>query len=125
VSLLTKHSHKDPFRLARIFAARGFQRSATAIVVKRKRLGCNTLDPDHYTATALSLEFGVNPSTVASWCEKGWLKARRRGTERQAVQGGDMWWIKVKDVRQFVIDHVGAVDLRKVDKVWFVDLLAK
>jgi len=46
------------------------------------------------------------------------------GTDRVAAQGGDQWWIRIKDVRSFVIEHVFHVDLRKVDKFWFVDLVA-
>ncbi|KKK66329.1 hypothetical protein LCGC14_2965200 [marine sediment metagenome] len=55
---------------------------------------------------------------------KGWLKVDRRGTERTPVQGGDMWWIRYAEVRRFVVDNAVAVDIRKVDKFWFIDLLA-
>ena len=33
------------------------------------------------------------------------------------------WWIKRKHVRDFVAESIGIIDIRKVDKVWFVDLL--
>jgi hypothetical protein len=29
------------------------------------------------------------------------------------------------DIARFVVDNVAAVDIRKVDKFWFVDLLAQ
>jgi hypothetical protein len=62
---------------------------------------------------------------VTGWVNKGWLRAARRGTERTPQQGGDEHWIHMRDVRRFVIDNVAAVDFRKVDKFWLVDLLAQ
>lgn len=123
VELLEKHSHKHPGVIAKIFRNNGYRRTATAIVVKRKRLGYSNLDIDHYTATQLAGEFGVDIKVVTRWIEKGWLKATRRGTERTVQQGGDMWWIKRKDIRTFIVDSIGIIDIRKVDKTWFVDLL--
>ncbi len=123
LALLDKHATKHPKSIAKIFAANGYHRTPTAIGVKRKRLRIDTVDIDHYTAHGLAQEFNCDIKTVVRWIDKGWLKASRRGTERKLVQGGDMWWIKRRDVRQFVVDHVGAVDFRKVDKVWLVDLL--
>lgn len=123
VALLEKHAHKMPDVIARIFRANGYRRTATAIVVKRRRLGCDTVDIDHYTVNQLAREFGIDSHVVTRWIDKGWLKAERRGTKRVAVQGGDQWWIKRRHVRDFVAESVAVIDLRKVDKVWFVDLL--
>ena len=123
VELLQQHAHKVPDVIARIFRANGHSRSATAIVVKRRRMGCDTVDIDHYTATQLADEFGIDAHCVTRWIERGWLKAARRGTDRVDAQGGDQWWIKRKHVRDFVAESIGIIDIRKVDKVWFVDLL--
>jgi hypothetical protein len=123
IRLLENHSYKHPDVIARIFRANGFKRTATAIVVKRKRLHCDTVDIENYTATQLAGEFGVDIKVITRWIEKGWLKASRRGTSRSKQQGGDMWWIKRKHVRDFVVESIGVVDIRKVDKIWFVDLL--
>lgn len=122
IELLERNAHKNEQVIRKIFANHGFNRTATAIVVKRKRLQCDTTDIEHYTARQLASEFGVDASTVCSWIERGWLKAKRRGTERTEAQG-DHWWIKRKHVRDFVAENAGVVDIRKVDKVWFVDLL--
>jgi hypothetical protein len=124
MELLESNACKTPDVIARIFRVHGFKRTATAIVVKRKRLRCDTVDIDHYTATQLAGEFGVDIKVVTRWIERGWLKAGRRGTERKAGQGGDMWWIKRRAVRDFVVESIGIIDIRKVDKVWLVDLLA-
>jgi len=123
IALLEKHACKVPDVIARIFKANGFSRSATAIVVKRQRLGCDTVDVDHYTATQLAVEFGVDSHVIARWIDRGWLKADRRGTGRVEAQGGDQWWIKRRHVRDFVAESAAIVDLRKVNKIWFIDLL--
>jgi hypothetical protein len=121
--LLEKHAHKTPDIISGIFARNGFARSATAIIVKRKRLNCDLRDYDHYTASHLAKEFGVDIKAVTRWINNGWLKASRRGTKRTRSQGGDMWWVRRRDVKAFVADNVAQIDFRKVDKVWLVDLL--
>jgi hypothetical protein len=123
IELLRKHAHKTPEVIRRTFTKHGFRRTPTAITVKRCRLQLDTIDYDHYTARQLAAEFGVDPTTVSAWIERGWLKATRRGTARTEAQGGDHWWIKRKDVRGFIAENAGVIDLRKVDKVWFIDLL--
>jgi hypothetical protein len=122
--LLREHAHRNPDRIVRIFKRRGFVRSTTAIVVMRKRMQLSAVDDNRYTACLLAREFGVDAKTVLGWINKGWLKATRRGTGRVENQGGDMWWIKRRDIRSFVVENAAHIDLRKVDKVWFIDLLA-
>jgi len=124
LALLEKHSHKSLKVIARILRQRGYHRTETAIKVKRTRMELSTDDPDHYTGRQLAREFGVDEHVVIRWISQGWLRAGRRGTNRTEANGGDMWWIKRKHVRDFVVENVGVIDIRKVDKVWFVDLLA-
>ena len=121
--LLQKNSCKHPMVISRIFKANGFQRSPTAIVVKRKRLKLDTVDIGVFTARQLAEEFGVDPKVVTGWIRKGWLKAGRKGTARQNPDE-DAYRIKRRHIREFVVESVGGIDIRKVDKVWFVDLLA-
>lgn len=126
--IITTHAARAPETISRMLRRAGFDRTATAVVVRLKRLGQahgRAADPDHFTANALARLFGVDRKTVGGWIVKGWLKARRRGTERHAGNGGDEYWIHRRDVRRFVIDNVAAVDLRKVEKFWFVDLMAR
>jgi hypothetical protein len=118
----------SPDIIARHMRGAGYVRTPTAIAVRLKRLHQPTgrnADLSHYTAGGLAKLFGVDVSVVAKgWIRKGLLVAGRRGTERTAAQGGDEYWIDVRDVRRFVIENPHAVDLRKVDKFWFIDLLA-
>jgi hypothetical protein len=121
--LLEKNAHKSPETIRRLFVKHGYRRTSAAIVIRRKRLRLDTIDYDHYTGRQLAGEFGVDPTTVSSWIKRGWLRATRRGTARTEAQGDDHWWIKRKDVRKFVAENAAVIDLRKVDKLWFIDLL--
>lgn len=40
---------------------------------------------------------------------RGWLKARKRGTNRTSAQGGDSWYIKDKDIRGFIVDSIAVI----------------
>lgn len=122
--LIQSAAHRDPTTIRRMLTSKGFARTETAITVQLKRLGANCEDPDHFTACGLGKVMGVDSHVIAGWIGKGWLRAKRRGTERVAEQGGDQWWIHRRDVRAFIVENVAAVDLRKVDKFWFIDLLA-
>ena len=123
LDIIAEQPHLSPKTLGQRLSRAGFHRAATAIVVKLKRLGADRLDPDHCTANALAGFMGVDPHTVTDWIAKGWLTATRRGTARVDVQGGDQHWIRYADVRRFIISHPAHVDIRKVEKFWFIDLL--
>ena len=66
--------------------------------------------------------FGVDGKTVTRWIACEDLPARRRGTARTAAQGGDEWEIERRKLRAWIRDHAQLVDLRKVDRYWFIDL---
>ena len=51
------------------------------------------------------------------------LKAKFRGTARGPQQNGDSYLIQEKDVRRFILEHPTEIDLRKVDQLWFIDLI--
>ena len=126
IEIVAEAAHRDPTTIRRTLARAGFTRTETAISVKLKREGVvvgRDADPDHYTATGLAKLLGIDAKGVTAWIIKGWLKAERRGTARVEAQGGDEWWIRRRDVRRFVVDNAAAIDLRKVEKFWFIDLL--
>lgn len=122
--IVSENAHRHPATIVKLLKRAGFVRTDVAVVMQRKRLGASTEDPNHFTAHGLAALFGVDGGTVCAWIEKGWLQARKRGTARTEAQGGDQWWIHRRQVRAFVVDNVAAVDFRKVDKFWLVDLLA-
>ena len=119
--------HKTPLHdlvaAARVFHARGFPRSATAIASMARRLDVSRRYKGGLSAGAAAKLLGIDPTTIARHCIAGTLKADRRGTRRSPQQGGDSWEIKRHDLRQFVIDNLANIDIRKVDKFAFVALL--
>ncbi len=124
IDLALTHAHKDLETIRRKLKSAGYARTTTAIKVKLVREGAEREDPDHFTANRLAPLMGVDCKTVTGWILKGLLRAKKRGTARTEAQGGGQWWIHRRDVRAFIIDNAAVVDIRKVDKFWFIDLLA-
>ncbi|MBW2607721.1 MAG: hypothetical protein JRD05_08810 [Deltaproteobacteria bacterium] len=109
--------------IQRKLKAAGYSRSQMGILLKRRRMRfLNNLKG--YSAESVAMCFGIDSHAVIRWIENGWLKAKKRGTNRTARQGGDQWYIKDKDIRDFIIDSAAVIDIRKVDKYWLIDLLA-
>jgi hypothetical protein len=44
-------------------------------------------------------------------------------TARTEQQNGDIYLIHEKDVRRFILEHPTDIDLRRVDQIWFLDLI--
>ena len=120
ISLLEKNAWKSIDVIYKIFRNAGYSRTPVSIQVKRKRLHCLS-GVDGISANSLAECFGIDRHAIMKWIDKGWLKAKRRGTDRAG--NVDIYYIKPKDIREFVIGHVAILDFRKVDKYWLVDLL--
>lgn len=122
--LMRKAPLHDPPAAARLFRAHGFSRSPTAIVVRAKRLGLSRrATRGTLSATAAARILGVDAKTLSGWCIAGDIEASRRGTRRLPQQGGDSWDIAPAALRRFVLDNLERIDLRRVEKFAFVDLL--
>lgn len=120
IELLHKHAPKLPGTIARILAKAGFKRSNGSIKQKLIKLRCDRSDDDTYSACGLAELFGVDEHLVLAWINKGWLKAQRKGSARQY----DLYRIHRNSVRRFVSENAGAIDIRRVEKHWFIELLA-
>lgn len=103
--------------------ARRLGRSPTAVKLKAKRLGLRKYD-EGYTACSLAEALGVDPHWVLARIRSGKLRASHRHTERTAQQGGDGWLITDEALLEFLREHPYDIDLRKVDSLWFMDLIA-
>jgi hypothetical protein len=101
----------------------GYSRSLTAIHLKVKRLRIKQ-NLEGYSANQLAEAFGIDRHKIAAWIKLGALAAERRGTARTELQGGDMYWIRRDDVRAFVLRYPEEIELAKVEKFWFLDLIA-
>lgn len=121
--LLEKNAWKTEMRIEAIFRAAGFVRSKNAIHVKRNRhfVGGRVENYPFYSANRLAQLFGLDRHCVSVWINGGLLQAKRQGTAHEGNR--DFWMIYPEDVRQFVTANPMAFDLRKVDQLWFMDLL--
>jgi DNA-directed RNA polymerase specialized sigma24 family protein len=120
--LLERFGHLAPSGIRRQLATAGFSRSIAAIQIRlnRTRIKQNL---DGYSATRLANALGVDVHKILTWIRRGLLAAERRGTERTQSQGGDMWWISDRSVKRFILRAPDEIDLARVEKIWFLDLL--
>ena len=102
--------------------ARKLRRTPTAVKLKAKRLGLRK-HGEGYTATSLAQAFGVDPHWVLARIRDGRLRATHRRTERTEAQHGDSWLITEEAVVAFIKRNPYDLDLRKVDQLWFLDLV--
>lgn len=121
--ILERWGHLTDAVIQRKLKSSGFHRSVNAIHLKMKRLHIKQ-NLDGYSANALALAFGVDSHKITHWIKHQMLKASRRGTARTESQGGDTYWITHAAVREFVLTHPDEVDLRKVEKWWFLDFVS-
>jgi hypothetical protein len=114
----------SPVEIRKRLKAAGFVRSDLGIVLKRKRLHLTTRNyEDGYTGRALANLLNVDSHIVGRWITNGLLAAELRMTLRTPQQHGDGHWIRRQDFRAFVFAYPEEIDLRKVDAVWFIELL--
>lgn len=123
VAILERWGHLTDAVIQRKLKSEGFHRSLNAIHLKMKRLHIRQ-NLDGYSANALALAFGVDGHKITYWIKRQMLKATRRGTGRTESQGGDTYWITHNAVREFVLTYPDEIDLRKVEKWWFLDLVS-
>jgi transposase-like protein len=95
-------------------------RSVTAIRRKASDLGINKLS-DGYTVQSLREAFGCTTYTIQKWIDLGWLKAKKRKSERK--ENSDYWFISDDSVRSFIKDHWNEIDQHKVYWPWLRDMV--
>jgi hypothetical protein len=116
----------DLTKAAEIMREHGYSRSPVAIKVRIVRLGISQRsNRATISGTEAAKILGMNNKTTTQWCVMGELKAEKLGTKRLPQQGGDVWAIERSELRRYVIDNIERLDIRKVDKVAFVDLLVR
>jgi hypothetical protein len=122
INLLRKNARFHPEVIQRKLKNHGFFRSVTGIVLKRKRMRFPQ-NLDGMSATSLAQCLGVDGHFVTKAIHDGRLKTTMRETRRTAIQGGDSYFIKNREIRKYILTWLNEIDIRKVDKYWFVDLL--
>jgi hypothetical protein len=122
LAILARYSWMSDERIRLKLKSAGFLRTVTGIHLKLKRMKFKH-DAGFYSANGLASAFGIDSHVVSRWIRSGSLRARVRGTAREPSQNGDIYLIHEKDVRRFIIEHPTEIDLRKVDQLWFLDLI--
>ncbi|MCV9960762.1 helix-turn-helix domain-containing protein [Pararhizobium sp. BT-229] len=123
--LMKKAPLHQPDKAAKMFREHGFTRSPTAIVVRAKRLDLSRRAArKELSATQAAKILGIDSKSVTGRILSGELPAVKRDDQRRIQQGGSSWDIKPADLRQWILDNIDAIDLRKVDKVPFILLVA-
>lgn len=118
LAILEEHYTLSPRAIAARLRKAGYSRTETAVIVQRKRCGLRASDdPDRWCARQLADAMGVEVHKVLRWIERGMLKATRQGDEAP-------WAIHRRDVRAFLITHLGDWDHRRCEQLWLVEILA-
>jgi len=106
-------------RMSLAVLARKLGRSVTGVALKARRLGIRK-SGEGYTARSLAQALGVDDHKVVRWVELGLMHASVRNSERLR----DMYLIPDREVERFIRTYPTEFDLKRVDQVWFIDLLA-
>jgi hypothetical protein len=122
LKIVERHAWMSDERIRLKLKAAGYARTVTGIHLKLRRMKFKH-DPSYYSAHGLAQALGIDSHAVTRWIRSGQLKAKLRGTARGEKQNGDMYLIREKDVRRFILEHPTEIDLRKVDQLWYFDLL--
>jgi hypothetical protein len=122
LEILARYAWMSDERIRLKLKAAGYTRTVTGIHLKLRRMRFKH-DPSFYSANGLAQALGIDSHAVSRWIRSGHLKAKLRGTARGEKQNGDIYLIFEKDVRRFILEHPTEIDLRKVDQLWFLDLV--
>jgi len=100
----------------------GKTRTQSSIMAKRGRLKCmkNLEGLNHRQMEEC---FGVGQSMVDKWLNSGKIRGILRFPEHQAV-GRSVWYFPNWEIRRFILENLEEIDLARVEKFWFVNLVA-
>lgn len=98
-------------------------RTVTAVRTKANRLSLYRMDVNGYTLKDLMLGLGIRDhNKVDKWIERGWIKGKKLPTSDHAAH--QPWCFSPAQIREFVLAHPEEIDLRRVEKIWFIDIIA-
>jgi hypothetical protein len=120
MKILERNAHYAPLTIKKKLEKAGYQRSMASIVLKRKRM--RLLSNLKGMSACLCAEFmGVDHHWVLNYIRQGLLKAE---VIRQDREGKINYYIREKNLRIFIINNPDLIDLRKVEKYYFIELVA-
>jgi len=120
ISILKQYARYEPQTIMKKLQKTGFQRSIASIVLKRKRM--RLLSNQKGMSACLCADFlGVDLHWVLNHINTGSLKAE---VIRRDREGKNNYFIREKELRRFIIANPDRIDLRKVEKYYFIELVA-
>jgi hypothetical protein len=120
IKILEKNARYAPLTIRKRLEKAGFKRSIASIVLKRKRM--RLLSNLEGMSACLCAEcLGVDLHWVLNYIRQGLIKAEIIRHDRQ---GKVNYFIREKDLRKFIINNPDLIDLRKIEKYYFIELLA-
>lgn len=99
----------------------GVHRTLSAIQMKLQR-GRVRQSLGGMNLAQLADALGVAKKTVDRWLAAGQIRAILRFPELQPVNR-HVWFFPNQEIRRFILAHLESIDLCRVEKYWFVDLL--
>jgi hypothetical protein len=119
LEILEENARYEPLTIKKRLEKAGYQRSTASIVLKRKRM--RLLSNLKGMSACLCAEFlGADLHVVLNYIRSGLLKAE---VIRQDKEGKANYYIREKNLRVFIINNPDVIDLRKVEKYYFIELL--
>lgn len=123
MAILRVNAHLHPRRIQIRLIKAGFSRTLGAIESKRQRMGFYT-EHGMMSITQVALAFGVSYEVAKRWVQRGFLKATATGGQSGGLYPGEVYLVSDKAIRDFILGYPNLVDLRKVNKEWFIDIVA-
>lgn len=125
LAALREWAHFSPTNIWKRFKERGFKRTEASIACMRKKMHALKGAP-WYSGNALAALMGVDQHMVmTNWVPKG-LQFILKGTTRNRSPkqiSGDTRLYHASEIRRFFIEHPEEIDLLKVDKYWFLEMI--
>lgn len=114
---------KNLFKMSSKDIAKHLGRTVIAVRAKTNRLSLYRTHIDGYTKADLALGLGIRDHhKIEKWIERGWIKGKKLPISEYATR--QPWLFTAKAIRDFIIAHPEEIDLRRVEKIWFIDIMA-
>jgi len=117
--IVERTGHMAPITVQRRLKDAGHHRTVAAIEIRRTKLRA-VQNRKGMTALALSECLGIDCHSITNAIRKGRIPAKKRPGYKGETAG---WFIRSKDVKNYIVDYLPQIDFRKIDKYWLVDLL--
>jgi predicted DNA-binding transcriptional regulator AlpA len=125
--ILRRNAHHSYKEIHRRLKAAGFDRSV--IAVQRKTTNAHSkLYVELMSGEQVAQCFGVSSTTVYRWIKNGFLKAQVKDNHEHSHRLPSPqrhYLIHDNSIRDFVRRHPMEFDLRRVDQLWFLNLVFK